>query len=74
MPPEPIIACHYCGTTKKEFEQQSASARGVYITYRPKPAEENLPEKKLWFCSRIHADYWIDQYRDKIEVLNDNPP
>jgi len=69
MPPETIIACHYCGITKKEFEQQSASARGLYVTYISKDETTTQPGKKVWFCSRVHADFWIDQYRDQIEVL-----
>ena len=72
MPPKTTVACHYCGIGKEEFENQSASARGLYITFIPKTETATEPGKRSWFCSRIHADYWIDQYRDKIEVLHDN--
>jgi len=67
-----IVSCHYCGTTKEEFEIHSKSARGLHITYRPASEAIEKPESKMvWFCSRMHADYWIEQYKTKVEIVDD---
>lgn len=59
--------CHYCGINKDDFERQSESARGLYVEY--KPLDESV-ELKIWFCSRMHADFWLKKYEGKIEVLD----
>lgn len=67
-----IISCHYCGTSKEEFEMHSNSARGLYLTYRPKMESEVKAEsKKVWFCSKMHADLWIEQYKTQVEIVDD---
>lgn len=69
-----IKNCYYCGVGKSEFENRSNSARGLFILYKPKTEGVEGTEKRIWFCSKVHADDWINQYQDTIEVIDDKTP
>lgn len=66
MPEKIIISCHYCGVTKDQYGKTNENPIGIRQLFRCK---DNPTEYNLWFCGKIHRDFWLDEYREKIIII-----
>ena len=60
------IRCHYCGISKDEYGKVNQNTNGINLLFR---GGESDIEYNVWFCGKIHRDFFLDENREKITII-----